>query len=167
MKRTILLILSVLLLWSVKAVVAEEAEEKDEPKAHAIQLRDVLEWKHMRSAVFSPDGDWFGYRIVPNEGNSSIVIKNVSEPNEYRYPNEDEKDKSYTRLGFSDDSAWAVVVVAPDWQEKKKLRKDKKPVHNDALVLNLESGATKKFKSIQSCSFPKEASTWLALMARR
>ena len=90
-------------------------------------------------------------------------MKNVSESKEYRYPDEKEKDKSYTRFSFSDDSAWAVIVISPDWQELKKLKKDKKPIHNDVLILNLKNGTTREFKSVQSHSFPKEASTWLAL----
>ena len=160
MKRTIPFVLPMFLLfWAMTAL----AEGEEQPEPHPIQLKDILEWKNISSARFSPNGKWFGYRIAPNEGNSAIVIKNVSESKEYRYPDEDEKDKSYTRFSFSDDSAWAVIVIAPDWQEQKKLKKDKKPIHNDALVLNLESGVTKKFKSIQSHSFPKEASTWLAL----
>jgi len=160
MKRTIQLILPMFLLLSAKTAFSEN---EDKPKPRPIQLKDVLEWKTISSATLSPDGKWFGYRIAPNEGNGSIVIKSVSKSKEYRYPDEEKKDKSYTRFSFSADSTWAVVVISPDWQEQKKLKKDKKPIHNDALVLDLDSGVTKEFKSIQGYSFPKEASTWLAL----
>ena len=70
---------------------------------------------------------------------------------------------SIISFSFSDDSAWAVVVIAPDWQERQRLTKDKKPIHNDAVVLNLDSGVQHEFKNIQSYAFPKDASTWLAL----
>jgi dipeptidyl aminopeptidase/acylaminoacyl peptidase len=160
MKKTSQLIFPMFLLLSALAAVAED-EDKSEP--HPIQLKDIMEWKTIWSAAFSSDGQWFGYRIVPNEGNSSIVIKSTSESKEYRFPDKEDKDKSYSRFTFSDDSKWAVVVISPDWKEQKKLEKDKKPIHNDAVVLNLDSGATKEFKSIQGYSFPKESSTWLAL----
>jgi len=137
MKRTIQLILPMLLLLSSWTAAAND---EDESEPHPIQLKGVLEWKTIWSAVLSSDGQWFGYCISPKEGNSSIVIKNISESKEYKYFGEEDKKKSYTRFTFSDDSKWAVVVISPDWQEQKKLKKDKKPVHNDALVLKLDSG---------------------------
>jgi len=160
--RQLLLLLPMLVLL-LSWTTAANHEEKSEP--HPIQLKDIMGWKTVWAAVLSPDGQWFGYRIVPNEGNSSIVIKTISESKEYRYPDEEQgnKKRSYTRFTFSDDSKWAVIVVSPDWKEKKKLKKDKKPVHNDVLVLNLDSGTAKEFKSIQDYSFPKESSTWMAL----
>jgi hypothetical protein len=141
------------------------ADEVDKPQPHPIQLKDILEWKSIWRAALSPDGQWFGYRIESTEGNSSIIIKNTSESKEYRYPDKEEEDKkkSYTNFTFSDNSKWAVVVISPDWQEEKKLKKDKKPIHNDVMVVNLDSGTTKEFKSIQDYSFPKESSTWLVL----
>ncbi len=160
MKKKTQLIFPMLILLSAWAAVAED---KDKPEPHPIQLKDIVEWKTIWPTAFSSDGQWFGYRIVPNEGNRSIVIKSTSESKEYRFPDEEDKDKSYNRFTFSDDSKWAVVVISPDWEEMKKLKKDKKPIHNDALVLNLDNGATKEFKSIQGYSFPKESSTWLAL----
>ena len=63
MKGTIRLILPLLLILSMWTTAAQQ---EDPPERQPIQLKDVMEWKTIRSATFSPNGQWFGYRIVPN-----------------------------------------------------------------------------------------------------
>ena len=51
-----------------------------------IEPRDILSWKRIHSATVSPDGGWFAYRLNPNEGDSELVLRNLKDGKELRYP---------------------------------------------------------------------------------
>jgi len=45
----------------------------------AIQLPDILSWKRIQQPMISGDGQWFVYRISPNEGDSEVVIRSMKD----------------------------------------------------------------------------------------
>lgn len=45
-----------------------------------------MSWKRIHSATVSPDGGWFAYRLSPNEGDSELVLRNLKDAKELRYP---------------------------------------------------------------------------------
>src|SRR5688500_9287132 len=53
-----------------------------------IEVSDVVAWKTVGSTVLSADGQWFGYRVAPQEGDGEVVIKRVRGENEkeVRFP---------------------------------------------------------------------------------
>ena len=40
-----------------------------------IEVEDVVSWKGLGFTVLSNDGQWFGYRLAPQEGDAEVVIK--------------------------------------------------------------------------------------------
>src|SRR3982750_829680 len=52
----------------------------------AIEVEDVIAWKSIGSTVLSSDGQWFGYRLAPQEGDAEVVLKRVRADKELRFP---------------------------------------------------------------------------------
>ena len=42
-----------------------------------IEVADVIAWKTVGSTVLSNDGQWFGYRCAPQEGDGEVVVRRV------------------------------------------------------------------------------------------
>src|SRR5436190_13847864 len=52
-----------------------------------IELEDIIAWKSMSATALSADGQWFGYRLSPQEGDGEIVIRRVrGDGKEMRFP---------------------------------------------------------------------------------
>ena len=51
-----------------------------------IEVADVVAWKTLGATVLSADGQWFGYRVAPQEGDGEVVIKRVRGEKEMRFP---------------------------------------------------------------------------------
>src|SRR5277367_672090 len=51
-----------------------------------MQVTDVFGWKKIQAPNVSSDGNWFAYRVVPNEGDSEVVIRNLKDGKETRFP---------------------------------------------------------------------------------
>src|SRR4029079_13157448 len=52
-----------------------------------IDVSDVIAWKAIGSTVLSNDGQWFGYRSMPEEGDGDVVVRRVrGESKELRFP---------------------------------------------------------------------------------
>ena len=52
----------------------------------AIEVEDVVAWKSVGATVLSSDGEWFGYRLSPQEGDAEIVLKRTRAEKEWRFP---------------------------------------------------------------------------------
>ncbi len=134
-----------------------------------IETRDVLAWKRIQSALVSPDGAWFAYRLTPNEGDSEIVLRNLADGRETRYPIGEIAPASPfgnqrpTGLSFSEDSHFFAFEVSPNRAQARKARKDKKPLLNKATLVDLASAKSVSFDKIKSFSFSGQAASWLAL----
>jgi hypothetical protein len=54
---------------------------------HAIQLDDIIAWKSASAAVVAGNGQWYGYRLAPQEGDAEVVIKRIhGDGKELRFP---------------------------------------------------------------------------------
>src|SRR5690348_5530526 len=95
----------------------------------ALQLSDILTWKRIQSPVVSSDGQWFAYRLAPGEGNAEVVVRNLQNGQETRYPSGDRAASVPTpapgggrgaaaagaasELAFSEDGKWVAFSVWP------------------------------------------------------
>ena len=52
-----------------------------------VEIEDVIAWKAMGTATISADGQWFGYRLSPQEGDAEVVLKRTRGDNkELKFP---------------------------------------------------------------------------------
>src|ERR1700756_2342090 len=107
----------------VLAVMAAENSPR------SMQILDILAWRHIQSQAVSTDGQWLAYRLVPNDGDSEVVVRNLSNATEQRFPAGATAGEGPT---FSDDARWVAFLVSPTVKEGKALKKQRKPVETKA-----------------------------------
>ena len=139
------------------------SEEKAPKELRPLEdIQDILAWKSIRSPLLSDNGEWFAYRLTPQEGDGEVIIRNTKTDKEYKFAAGEVQGFSQDIL-FSDDSQWVAFTIYPQKEEAKKLKKQKKKAYNKVALINLASGEKVEFEKINRFSFSGEASTWIAL----
>jgi dipeptidyl aminopeptidase/acylaminoacyl peptidase len=139
-----------------------------------IQLSDILAWKRIQSQSISNDGVWFAYRISPAEGNSEVVIRNLKDGKEQRFPIGEIPRVDAPAgppgpmlmprdLAISDDGKWAAFLAYPAAKEAKTLKKTKKPIQSRVIAVELASGKKIEFEKVRRFAFSGERGTFLAM----
>jgi dipeptidyl aminopeptidase/acylaminoacyl peptidase len=149
--------MTVILLVSVFLLMAGAADRRP------IALEDILAWKAITAAELSPDGRWLGYRVSPVEGDSEVVIRETHGQQEYRHSVGEWSSPTGEAVEFSKDSGWALVTLAPSRSDAARLKKQKKPLENAVVLLELSSGATTEVASVKRAAFAGERAGWVAL----
>ena len=125
----------------------------------AIQLSDILSWKRIVSPMISGDGQWFAYKLAPNEGNSEVVIRSLNDGKETRFPI-GEQPRLEPLFGapppppprdmqISEDSKWVAFLVYPAAKEAKALKKQHKPAQSKLMLVELATGNKREFDKIR------------------
>src|SRR6478672_9642224 len=79
-RSPILLSLCLFLLVPVAAInVWSQTQQRP------IELSDIMAWKGINATALSENGEWFGYRIGPAEGESEVVIRQTKGDKEYKF----------------------------------------------------------------------------------
>jgi dipeptidyl aminopeptidase/acylaminoacyl peptidase len=125
-----------------------------------IGFLDIMAWKSIGSTAISSDGQWFGYRLSPAEGDGEVIIRQANGAKEYKFP---AGESRAGQIAFSDDGKFAAFMTFPNSKEMKALRRDRKPVYTKANVLNLANGEKADYDRIRSFSFSNENAAWIAL----
>jgi len=111
-----------------------------------IEITDIYGWKRIATPQVSGDGKWFAYTLTPNEGDSEIVIRNLTDGKEMRFPvgevpaarPEGGRGGGAARpqgLEISEDSKWVSFTVFPKTADARKAKKDKKPLYNKTSLV--------------------------------
>jgi len=111
------------------------------------------EWNFLRGHEISPDGAFALYRVAPGDGDSTVVVTTTS----------GDVVREFARGGraeFSDDSAYAAVLVSPDGDAVKEQReegvpegsRDKQSLH----LLELATGEVTVIERVRSFELPDE-----------
>src|SRR5262245_40631006 len=114
--------LSILALVLVP-LLGPAATMQQAPK-RSIEVEDVIAWKTLGAPVLSSDGQWFGYRLSPQEGDADVVLKPVRGGKELRFPAGEQPQgeggggrgnaaAATTSLAFSEDGKWAAFTSYP------------------------------------------------------
>ena len=146
-------ILSLLLLSTVEAT-AQSAQEKK-----PLAIEDYARWRSITSAAISDDGRWVHYAYRTPDADDTLFVKQLGSGREYLIPRGQ-------RPKFSDDAAWVAYTVATEYEETEKLREQKKPVPQQAELLNLETGEKIAWENVASFTFAK-GSRYLAVKKTR
>lgn len=156
---------------------AARMEQSAAPAAakKSLAVEDVIAWKNISTTALSNDGQWFAYRVAPQEGDAELVVRNIQSGKETKFPLGEVGAPAGRgggagagvfgggSLQFSDDSKWIAFTKAPLRAEAQRLRRQRRPVQNSVTVVNLATGDKKDYPNIRRFSFSGEASTHIAL----
>lgn len=143
--------------------------------AKPVELKDILGWKRIQSPVVSNDGQWMAYQLAPNEGDAEVVVRSVRDGKESRFPIGEIPTPNLNfaagpppaapaNLAFSDDSKYVAFTVYPAQKEAKKLKKDRKPLTNKVLLVELATGKKTEFERTRRFAFNGKRGGWLAVL---
>ena len=134
---------------------------------------DLKAWKTIRTPVVSNDGRWFAYILAPNEGDATVVLRQTAEgATEQRFPIGEPPagvgapfglGPSAAPLAISGDSKYLVYTVYPTEREARRLRQQRKPVHNKVVLVNIATGQKNEFDKIRRFAFSGDKPQVLAL----
>lgn len=157
------MILACLLMVSFSPAQNPAQEKAAAPAASTprpIGYLDILAWKSISSTAISTDGQWFGYRLSPAEGDGEVVIRQTKGTKEYKFP---AGESRMSQIAFSDDAKFAAFMAYPTAKESKALRRSRGTIYTKANVLNLTTGDKAEYDKIRSFAFSGENPGWLAL----
>jgi hypothetical protein len=171
MKSIRLRVFVVVALIAALPYVAPAPTMEQAPPANgkkSMQLQDIIDWKTVGATSLSKNGEWFAYRVAPQEGDAELIVKNVASGKELKFPlGEAAGGAAGAFVGggasFSDDSKWIAFNTNPSRAEAQRLRRQRRPVEGKAVVVNLASGDKKEYPRIRRFTFSGETSTHIAL----
>ncbi|HEX3747157.1 MAG TPA: prolyl oligopeptidase family serine peptidase [Bryobacteraceae bacterium] len=132
--------------------------------SHPLTLADILSWKRIQAPAVSNDGQWLAYRVTPAEGNAEVVIRNLKDGKEQRFPAGDSVAASgQTGIAISADSHWVAFNTSPTTKDAKAQKKAKKPIEVKVVLVELATGRKVEFDKIRQFAFSGDMSTVLAL----
>ncbi|MEO6214078.1 MAG: prolyl oligopeptidase family serine peptidase [Vicinamibacterales bacterium] len=142
----------------------------------SVELDDIIAWKSIGTTVLSSNGEWFAYRIAPQEGDAELVVRNIASGKETKFnlgevgaPGGGGGRGGAADAGggagvsFSDDAKWIAFTTNPTRAEGQRLRRQRRPVEGSVSVVNLAGGEKKEYPRIRRFAFSGNASTHIAL----
>ena len=104
-------------------------------------------WQSIRETSLHPQGKYIVYAIVPQEGDGTIIIRNVKTGNELSIARA-------TQAVFTENGEYLVAKIKPSFVETRKAKIDKKKADEmpkDSLVIvELATSAIQKIPSVKS-----------------
>src|SRR5262245_13016276 len=173
MRRTRpIIILPICLLLLLQVAVLNAFGQSQRP----IDLGDIMAWKGISATALSENGEWFGYRIGPAEGDSEVVIRQTNGDKEYKFSigeiptppaNFGPIDPSSLpatgpAVAFSSDGRYAAFTMYPTRTEAAQLKKQRKPVQNRVGIVNLFTGQKVEVAKVRRFAFSGETAGWIA-----
>jgi dipeptidyl aminopeptidase/acylaminoacyl peptidase len=137
-----------------------------------IEMADSLAWKRIASPTISNNGQWFAYKLTPNEGDSELLLRRISDGKEWKFPVGESQgfgggpfsDGATPReIAFSEDSKWFAFTISPTFKEGKRLKKERKPPQNKVALIELATEKKVEFEKVRRFSFSGENNAWIAL----
>ncbi len=155
----------VLTLNPVFSQPAAQAPEKQEAAKtpRPLEFKDALGWKRISAPTISNDGQWFAHKLVPNEGDSEVVLRRNKDGKEWRFPAGESQGFGSGDAAFSDDGKWLAFTVSPTFKEGKRLKKERKPLHNKVTLIELATEKKVEIEKVRRFAFSGENSAWIAL----
>ncbi|HTM24990.1 MAG TPA: prolyl oligopeptidase family serine peptidase [Vicinamibacterales bacterium] len=140
-----------------------------------IELEDIIAWKSLATPVLSGDGQWFAYRLAPQEGDAEVVLARVRGDKPMRFPAGEQPQPAdggggrggpggaASTLAFSEDGKWAAFMTYPTRQAAQRLKRQRRPIQSSVTVVNLATGEKHEYPKIRRFAFSGESSGWIAL----
>ncbi|MCP4726535.1 MAG: hypothetical protein GY863_15935, partial [bacterium] len=114
-----------------------------------LQPEDYGKWERPGYGVISPYGKWLAYPVSRVNKENELRIRNIESRTATAIP-------YGTRPVFSGNGNWLAYLIGVSEEERKKLEKQKKPVHNKMGLLQLETGEQSEITDVASFSFNED-----------
>ncbi|MDQ3418414.1 MAG: prolyl oligopeptidase family serine peptidase [Acidobacteriota bacterium] len=136
----------------------------------SIQIEDVVAWKSIGTTLISNNGEWFAYRVAPQEGDAELTIRNVASGKETKFPLGEVgapggggPAAAGASIQFSDDSKWIAFSTTPSKAEATRMRRSRRPIQTSVTLMNLASEDKKEYPNVRRFAFAGEAASHIAL----
>jgi dipeptidyl aminopeptidase/acylaminoacyl peptidase len=171
-----LLALFPLLAFFLTAQPAAKTETKPAPLPvpRVIDWPDALGWKRIQAPVVSPDGLWMAYQLVPNEGDSEVIVREVKTGKDQKFaigeiptpagPGPMFGEAGPRNVQFSDDGKWLAFASFPIRKDAAKLKKERKPLPTKWTLVELATGKKTEFERVRRFAFSGERGGWAAIL---
>ncbi len=124
---------------------------------------DFAIWNRIQNASVSDNGAFVGYQLTPGEGSPTSVIYSVAN-------NKNIKFDRASKLKFTSDSRFAILVVEADADSVKEMRRGgtkKEQLPTDTLVIvNLDNMSLERIPDVQEFRIPDRWSEVIAYTLR-
>src|SRR6516162_2849301 len=127
-----------------------------------IQLEDIIAWKSASANAVSADGQWYGYRYAPQEGDAEVVVKRIhGDTKELRFPIGELPQAGDggggrggaigggSNLAFSDDGKFVAFTTYPSRQAAQRLRRQRRPLQSGVTIVNLATGDKHEYSKVR------------------
>jgi dipeptidyl aminopeptidase/acylaminoacyl peptidase len=175
------LLLLVVCAWTLvqPAPAAAQTGATKRPITH----NDYDGWKSIQGQRLSHDGRFLAYVLVPQEGDSETVVRNLTNGTEWRYgsrqpaaaADDDETGPGQGAGGaasvnpvFTSDGRFLLFQIRPTKAEADKARREKKRPEDspkNALgIMNLATGAVTRVDRVRSFQVPEDSAGLVAYL---
>ena len=138
----------------VNAPLAASAQQKMplDHDAYAI-------WNRIQDEELSRDGNWLAYRLVPGDGDATLVVENLA----------DGRRVTVARggaPGFTADTRYLVALIEPAEEAVDAARADPSldAPADSLLVLSLSDLSETRVAGVQSFRLPRDSGAWMAYL---
>jgi dipeptidyl aminopeptidase/acylaminoacyl peptidase len=170
--RLILVLVGLVLSGLGDSTLAQQAISK-RPLNHT----DYDSWRSIQGQQLSPDGKFLAYTLTPEEGDSELVVRNLTTGAEWRYARGARSglggETPIARGGrfgnlaalrsrgmaFTSDGRSLIFQIAPTKAESDKAKKSKKPEdapRNSLGILDLQTGKVQRIERARSFQLAEE-----------
>jgi dipeptidyl aminopeptidase/acylaminoacyl peptidase len=127
----------------------------------ALEHADYDSWNRIRDDVLSADGAWLAYRLVPGDGDATLVIRSLTD------------DRSFTvergaSPRFSADSRYVVALVEPMHSAVDAAKEDDDSdgdAPRDSLsIIDLSDFSAASVANVRSFTMPEDEGDWFAYL---
>lgn len=151
-----------LMLASVAAIGVPRGSEAAAPAKVALDYKAYDAWKAIRGTKLSDDGNWIAYALVPEDGDSTLVIRDLTTGKEFTA----ERGLS---PAFTPDSQWVVYAIRAKNDDIHLAEREHKPAaeqpKNGLGVMSLVDGHVAKYERVKSVKLPHDpGATTIAIL---
>lgn len=142
-------------LIAISATAGSSSLEAKRPLNHD----DFDGWEDVKVDAISRNGKWSAYRVVPQEGDATLYLRNMPKGKTITIP------RGYNP-SFSADANWAVASIKPLFADTRKAKIDGKKdfdLPQDSLVIiNLSTGHLEKIPNVINYKIGEKGGAFIA-----
>jgi len=153
----------ILSLLAILACVAATAAPSRAAAKIPLDYKAYDGWNAIHSTVLSQDGAWLAYALVPEDGDGTVVVRNVASGHEFR------ATRGFDRVRFSEDARFVFYRIAPPAADvfaakRAKKKPDQMPKYGFGLIA-LATGAETRVERVKTYAIAKHSSNFVAYLS--